>query len=260
MPIGIALRSLIAKKSDGDVTFAPDDVTGLTLWVDFSDSDTLFVDSVGTKVSSDGDAIKIANDKSGNDFHVSQESVVGYRPLYKTGIKNSLSVARFDGSDDYFDIPNLGISGSDNRTVMFVAKIVNNSEYPFAFGRGYPFDYHTFRVRYDSGNLRFEIFGAGYTSSLGSLDTWYLYTAILNGTKLEDVTLHINGDSEICTGTETLNTENAYNYMGVKSKESVTLENYAEMDMGEFVVYDNAISSGDLADLKTYFNNKWNLY
>lgn len=79
--------------------FAPTDVTGLRAWYDFSDATTMFTDAGTTPVSSDGDLIYRANDKSGNNYHVSQDAS-GKRPSYKVNIKNGLSVGRFVGSDN----------------------------------------------------------------------------------------------------------------------------------------------------------------
>ena len=46
-------------------TFVPTDISGLSIWFDFSDTDKLYTDAGSTKVSSDGDKIYQANDKSG---------------------------------------------------------------------------------------------------------------------------------------------------------------------------------------------------
>jgi hypothetical protein len=106
-------------------TFVPTDVSNMIIWIDFSDANYLFTDAGSTKVSSDGDAIYQANDKSGNDYHVVQ-ATAGSRPLYKTNIQNSKSVARFDGSDDWMD-KNYGATMSQPNTFFSVWKS-NNAE------------------------------------------------------------------------------------------------------------------------------------
>src|SRR3989304_2387171 len=78
--------------------FSPLDLSPV-LWLDFSDTSTLFTDSSGTiPVTADGDVIGYAADLSGNGNHATQGTLAN-KPLYKTGIQNGLSVARFDGSD-----------------------------------------------------------------------------------------------------------------------------------------------------------------
>ena len=101
---------VVNRSGGAPAPFVPTDIAGIKLWIDFSDADTLFTDAGSTKVSSDGDAIYRANDKSGNDYHYSQ-TTSGNRPLYKTAIQNSLSIGRFDGADDYLintSYPELG--------------------------------------------------------------------------------------------------------------------------------------------------------
>jgi len=69
------------------------------LWLDGSDSATLFdATTGGSAVVADG-AIARWEDKSGNARHVTQ-STSGQRPLRKTTIQNSLDIVRFDGSND----------------------------------------------------------------------------------------------------------------------------------------------------------------
>jgi hypothetical protein len=80
-------------------SFDPSDLSPLA-WYDFSDSSLLFTDAGSTNVSSDGDAIYQANDKSGNTQHLLQ-ATLAKRPLYKTNAQNSLATCLFDGTDDY---------------------------------------------------------------------------------------------------------------------------------------------------------------
>jgi len=79
--------------------FLPTDLAGLKLWLDFSDSATLFTDAGSTPVVNDDDLIYQANDKSGEENHVIQATEAN-RPLYKTGVQNGLSAGLFDGLND----------------------------------------------------------------------------------------------------------------------------------------------------------------
>lgn len=99
--------------------FSPTDIAGCKLWIDFSDIDTLYKDSAKTDpVTNDGDVIGAAEDKSGEGNDVTQ-STTAKKPLYKTGIKNSLSVGEGDGSDDWLATAgNVGL-----RTVYIVTAV-----------------------------------------------------------------------------------------------------------------------------------------
>ena len=79
--------------------WTPTNIASLKLWLDFSDSTTLYVDAGSTNVSSDGDQIYQANDKSGNSANFTQTTQQD-RMTYKTSIQNSLSAALLDGNGD----------------------------------------------------------------------------------------------------------------------------------------------------------------
>lgn len=68
------------------------------LWLDFSDTSTLFDATAGGSAVTNGVGIARAEDKSGNGRHFTQ-STAGARPTYTTGLQNSLGGAVFDGGD-----------------------------------------------------------------------------------------------------------------------------------------------------------------
>ena len=80
--------------------YEPNEITGLQLWLDFSDATTLYQDAGKTTlVSADNQGIGCAADKSGNGIDATQ-ATADEEPLYKTGIQNSLSAGLWDGADD----------------------------------------------------------------------------------------------------------------------------------------------------------------
>ena len=85
-------------------TFAPSDITGLQLWLDASDDQTLYdATTGGSLVAADGSVARW-EDKSGNDYHMTQ-ATAGSRPARKTAIQGGLDVLRFDGSVDFMSVP-----------------------------------------------------------------------------------------------------------------------------------------------------------
>lgn len=86
--------------SAGGGGFAPTDLSNLTLWLDASDTSTLYQNTLcTTAVSSDGDPVGCWQDKSGNSRHVVQ-AIAGNKLTYKTSIQNGLSILRGDGTAD----------------------------------------------------------------------------------------------------------------------------------------------------------------
>lgn len=98
------------------------------LWLDASDSSTLF-DAVsgGSAVALDS-AIARWQDKSGNGRHVTQ-STGTWRPIRKGAIRNSLDVVRFDGADDFLIAASssdwIFLHSSTNATVYTVQRIAD---------------------------------------------------------------------------------------------------------------------------------------
>lgn len=68
------------------------------LWIDFSDTTTLFDATTDGNQVTNGVGIARAEDKSGNGRHFTQ-SVSGSRPTWIDDVTNGLGVARFDGGD-----------------------------------------------------------------------------------------------------------------------------------------------------------------
>jgi hypothetical protein len=94
------------------------------LWHDFSDLSTLYqTGDTSTPVTADGQTIGYVLDKSGNNRHSSQ-ATAGSRPLYKINIVGSLSVARFDGSDDWIT-PGYTTGTAANHSIYIVANRTN---------------------------------------------------------------------------------------------------------------------------------------
>jgi hypothetical protein len=68
------------------------------LWIDFSDTTTLFDATSGGSNVTNGVGIARAEDKSGNARHFT-EGTSGNRPTWTSGVQNSLGIARYDGGD-----------------------------------------------------------------------------------------------------------------------------------------------------------------
>lgn len=73
----------------------------LALWLDGSDSDSLFSDDAcSINVTSDGDAVACWADKSGNG-HAYVQSNASYQPIFRSSAMNSLSGLEFEGNGDF---------------------------------------------------------------------------------------------------------------------------------------------------------------
>ena len=100
--------------------FSPSSIAGLQLWLDASDSSTLFTDSAGsTPATADGDPVGRWADKSGNSNHTLQTDGTK-KPLLKVNILNGKSIIRNDGVNDFLKSTT---GGADSSFTVFATNI-----------------------------------------------------------------------------------------------------------------------------------------
>ena len=116
-----------------DVAELPSTLNDLELWLDGSDSTTLFADTSFT--TSATSSVAGWKDKSGNNNHA-QQSTSTKRPTYDSTGTNGKSVVNFDGSNDF--VSSTTVSVTQPYTFGIVAKTNNNSS-----GRDFLFDGHS---------------------------------------------------------------------------------------------------------------------
>lgn len=84
--------------------FSPTQVPGLTLWLEASDAETLFQDTLlTTPATEDGDPVGGWRDKAGGTYHALQ-STASKRPTLRLGAANGKASLEFDGTDDYLAV------------------------------------------------------------------------------------------------------------------------------------------------------------
>jgi hypothetical protein len=222
----------------GAAAWTPASIAGLVAWYDFSDANTLFTDAGSTKVSADGDLIYQANDKSGNNYHISQ-ATSAQRPLYKTGIQNSLASMLID--DEVSRLTRANPALALGCTIISVATYGNaNAGVGWCFGGNvnYSFRYLTF---YSGTYLK-------HTDIRGTKAIWVVCPNTT--TKIyRNGTLNASGNAGTNTGT----------YITVGGREAASGAQYISYHH-EFIVYNTALSDTDRGTVETYLNNKWAIY
>jgi hypothetical protein len=220
----------------GEVSFSPDDIAGLELWLK---ADTL--------VLSDNDPVATWTDSSGNGNDVTQ-GTAGTRPLYKTAIQNGLPVVRFDGTDDYMIHTTLNVSQPG--TVFIVGKtLAGEGNTRFMDGETTGTDRWIFGT--SSTNADYQIY-AGTSVDTGTPDTaFHYFTVVFNGASsagwVDAVSLFASnlGAQNLASGI----TVGA----GQNGDENLT------GDIGELLLYDSELSAPDRASVEAYLAAKWGL-
>jgi hypothetical protein len=226
------------------------------LWLDASDSSTLYdATSGGSLVAADG-AVARWQDKSGNSRHVTQATLAN-RPQRKTSIQNSLDIARFDGNDL---LETTFASFGTSYAVVLAAMATNATSAngglfacrskttvnPINPQVSYNLGVSQFAVRDDAGNIN--------SNNISGLvnNTWYLFGGERSG---NNVTTYRNGVPGT-TGTNLIGTTTTtVTSVGALYTGTANPLTFLTGDIGEIIV----CSVGDRVIAEGYAAHKWGL-
>jgi hypothetical protein len=224
------------------------------MWLRFQDLSTLFqTDDESTPITADGQTIGRVNDKSGNDRDWTQ-STEAIRPIYKTGIVNGQSVARFDGTQYIFG-PNFN-GVFDAAEVFVILRIVadppagvgeaglwllgvdNTAFFPFVDG-----------VIYDN-------FGTterkATVNPTPSLESWRLYNVVSTS---GEWTSFLDGEQLFTTATNTVSFIDLASELGSSNAGGANLNG----DLAELIMFDRKLDDDEKGLLKGYFADRYGL-
>lgn len=230
-------------------------IASLQARFDFSDISTLWQDTGGTtQVNADGQKIQRIDDLSGNGYNATE---LVDSPTYKASIQNSLSVGRFDGTDDVLQgtaISNL--IAADAYTIMAAVKYTTvggggiagyDNEGFLSDAGGY---WGTMAYTGQAGAYNYDgtsdIAVASYTAG-----NWMLIqTAHRSG----NIEVRINGGA--ATSTASGNTLSLASSMLLGRHYNLY---YFDGDLGEALIYNTALSLSDINNVGDYLATKWGL-
>jgi lysophospholipase L1-like esterase len=223
---------------------SPDDITGLVQWLK---ADAI----VGL---SDGDLISTWPDSSGNGKDAAQTGSL--RPVYKTGILNSLPVARFAAPDPYFNTGDFSIlTGAE---VFVVLKLNNDPPTSDAnsglwtygsAGSGTLFPYTGDSNIYDDfGTTARKTTVNPATSMAAGFFIYGVHSAA------GDWSNYFNGTVLFHTATNTVGFTTTAK-LGYSAPGGFTLDG----DIAEFIMYDHKLSSSDRSVVISYLQAKYGI-
>lgn len=239
-------------------TFVPTDITGCTLWLDFSDADCLFTDAGTTKVSSDGDLIYQANDKSGNNNHATQSNSA-YRPSYKTGAQNSLSAGYAAMKNKYYMNHPYPLGTATDFTVFLHTELTALFNYAGLLGYRFAAGY-TMNTTAD-GALQVGTDGPGRINVAAGLsaNTNYLFVLKKSGSSTGNFSAKVNNGTPYVNTGKTAISPNSGTMQLFGTGYAPTANSMAGY-IYEYIVYNSALSDADIGTVETYLNNKWAIY
>jgi hypothetical protein len=233
-------------------SFSPLSISGLVGWWDFSDITTLFTDTARTaQVVNTGDTIAGVTDKSGTGNHLAQ-AIAGQRPAYTTGAINGKSVSRATAArNDFLAIATFTLA----QPFTLVAVVKNRT----ALGGG------TFTGIWagaggSSPQMTFQgtstvyraYFGGSTQATTATWDTTnpHIVTTVANAAssniRIDSVNQTLN------PGTDGFAAEQFQVSMG-----SAANTTPGDIDTCEVLLYNSALSAGNLTSVDVYLKPKW---
>jgi hypothetical protein len=228
----------------------PTSYSGLQLWLDASDSSTLFDSTSGGSVVNGDGAVARWQDKSGNSRHATQ-STSEARPIRKTSVQNSRDVLRFDGSNDALTTStNYHVS---DLTIFVVAKRTSGTGAFFQTGNTSGLGY----AAGDSITSGFDnCYARGVTNGqVGSITStsWRVISVTYTAGSRK---VYIQG-TLVDTASFTISTPNSSSGVASWIGAIDAAGYFLNGDIGEIVAYNIVLSDTNRGLLESYLMNKW---
>jgi hypothetical protein len=228
----------------GGGAFSPSSIPGLLAWYDANDSATLFQASDGTTpATTDGDVVGYWADKSGNGLNVTQAVTVS-KPTLQLNELGGKPGIRFDGSNDVL------ASAAFSRAVPFSIVAVFR---------------HTTGTQATTAVILAGDNGTGLYV-FGTNDTFFAFTA---GGSIQTPAASVDTSPHILVMCATGAAGSSLTMDGVASTGTLNATLGALLRMGavsldgdifEAMVYNTALTVGQVAAISNYLNSKWGVY
>lgn len=224
-------------------SWTPASLPGLAAWYDAS--------AIGGLA--DNDPVSAWADLSGNSRTLTTDPGGG-AATYKTSIRNSLPVVRFDGTNDCLRASN--VLASDSTYEMVIVHAITGGSgalcAPLSNQRSTPTPHVGGAMIRSTANVR-GIYSVGayatYAGGSYTNSTWERWGLT------SSAALYVNGAS-VQTGAAM--SAGADILVGAARKTAVsTLEFFTPMDVAEIIISTDVLSSGDRAALDAYLATKW---
>jgi hypothetical protein len=220
------------------------------LWLDASDTSTI-TESSG--------AVSEWRDRSVNAKHATQGTGTS-QPSYILAAQNGLNAIRFDGSNDVLSISSLTISGSftialaikvTNRGLVYEHSVnANNNEGSYLYAHT-----NSSSLIRRGGNRTARDVGTDWLNT----STWSTVTQQHNGTNISN-RLWRNSVEQTMTNVVVNNAGTASTtqtlYIGQRTGNVAPMSG----DIGEFIIFNSALSTEEIALVEQYLNAKWAVY
>ena len=227
----------------GEPVWTPASISGLALWFDFSDATTMFTDDGTTPVSTTGDLIYRANDKSVNVKHAVQ-ATENIRPEYTTNQINGLSSCRFTGTSDKLTMASATTVAT--ATIFIVLDVVSAASYSIIID-GQEANKSAIGTQY-SGVIRASTQTSGYVNLTDNQLGDGIFSFVYNGSTFK---IYKNG-TDVTSGTPSGTGNWIFSTLGCFGTGSTM-----NVGIGEFIAYSGALTDANRQLVEAYLTAKW---
>lgn len=226
--------------------FDPSSIAGMLIWLDSSDAATVWQNSNGTTpAAADGDPVGRWSDKSGNNRHATQADGTK-KPSIRLSVKNGKNAIQYDGVNDTLAL-SATLTIPRNCTVFMVTR-QTAAGFQMIFEAGDP-DTMVGSATSGNGILVYSNSMNFFNSTFTTVNVWRLHQYNQSNTQQ-----FLVSNSQSFTRNVTTSAIGMLN-MGVRNSSS-----YWNGYMAEIIIYNSQLSSGNIASVTSYLNNKWSVY
>jgi hypothetical protein len=205
----------------------------------------------------DGDPITLWEDSS--TYNHDATANLAHAPIYRAGILNGYSIARFSGAQILSLLRTPGWSAAE---VFIVVKIVNDPPLTATKSGLWTFAAPNLanHFPYVSGHV-YENFASSARKDIGnpalSLASWRIYSVY---SATNDFAAYIDGVQIYNTATNAVGGGGVLAYLGISdAPTSSTFYPYLDGDVAEYILWDKKLSGGERSTVLSYLQGKYNL-
>jgi hypothetical protein len=235
----------------GDSTFVPastpDDISSLVVWVK-ADRD-LYKDSTALiKATLDGDPVGAWFDIKSKYHPIMATNAK--RPILKLNQYNGRPCLRFDGSDDYLQSANFGVGVlAQPNTIFVVYKFLATGATKYIIDGN---DGVNRTIIYSAATSKISIYGGTLLQSALTVDTnFHLTRGLFNGASSE---IQVDAAAAVVAAGGALGID------GLAVGAPNGGASPSNIDICEIILYNKALSAGEITTISGYLNTKWAIY
>jgi len=247
-------------------------ISNIVMWIDASDPNALYTESINGTLVEPNSAIGLVLDKSGNQFNLTQSLSVN-RPIRRENVQNSLGVIEFNTQDYIKFLTSPSLLFDDSQWSVFtVYKFLSASEFNCILEFGRPRDLSlgfsfapsnsvsssaAARANYSRGGLLNITLGTSLNTSSFEVQSfvWNRTNATLATNR------YLEGSSTVISG-NVLFPISPQIILGSGYSSDVVLfpDLGTNIQIAEIIIIKRNVSPGERTAIEEYLNKKWNLY